>query len=465
MPAARYWRIVGIETYGGGDLELSEVALYDGATRVDGDATLTSTFAPIAGSLANLKDDDTGTTARFAAADVRLPGFALVWDFGSDQNVDDAQFTLPAGAPKVYEYVVEYSSTGSAWTFAIRWRGTFTGDPQVQYESADPHFGKVITLLGGGAMLCRSRNGVLYTNTGGWTDTYQSVADVNFPDLYNLGGSNGSTLFRRIERPATGELSGDFSVETYMSGSTVTNTSTPIDIISFGAGWALQIIYDTAAARWIVRVVDATSAVVATAGPQLLRDLYYTVKWIRAGSENRIVINGVTHATFTSSETISYDKFRLGVNSIFGSGLAYLRALRVTNGVDRGDANITSIFPGVAARPIQNASAAPTTISEYPVPAFSIKSAEPLPLDLTDGGTATITGTVKRYDDPAFVPVARRVRLYNEQGRYMARETWSDPVTGVFTFSGILKGPKYTAMAYDHLGQYRALIIDGVDAV
>ena len=109
--------------------------------------------------------------------------------------------------------------------------------------------------------------------------------------------------------------------------------------------------------------------------------------------------------------------------------------------------------------------AEPVAISEYPVPAFSVKSAEPLPLDLTDGGTATITGTVKRYDDPAFVPVARRVRLYNEQGRYMARETWSDPVTGVFTFTGILKGPKYTAMAYDHLGQYRALIIDGVDAV
>jgi hypothetical protein len=109
--------------------------------------------------------------------------------------------------------------------------------------------------------------------------------------------------------------------------------------------------------------------------------------------------------------------------------------------------------------------AEPVAISEYPVPAFSIKSAEPTPLDLTDGGTATITGTVKRYDDPAFVPVARRVRLYNEQGRYMARETWSDPVTGVFTFTGIAKGPKYTAMAYDHLGQYRALIIDGVDAV
>ena len=56
MPAARYWRIVGVETYAGGDLELSELHLYDASGRVDAAATLTSTIAPAAGTLAALRD-------------------------------------------------------------------------------------------------------------------------------------------------------------------------------------------------------------------------------------------------------------------------------------------------------------------------------------------------------------------------------------------------------------------------
>ena len=71
MPAARYWRIVGIETYAGGDLELSELHLYGASGRLDATATLTSTVAPTAGTLAALQDDNLGTTCRFAGAAVR----------------------------------------------------------------------------------------------------------------------------------------------------------------------------------------------------------------------------------------------------------------------------------------------------------------------------------------------------------------------------------------------------------
>ena len=42
MPAARYWRLVGIETYAGSDMELSELHLYDASGRVDATATLTT---------------------------------------------------------------------------------------------------------------------------------------------------------------------------------------------------------------------------------------------------------------------------------------------------------------------------------------------------------------------------------------------------------------------------------------
>lgn len=88
MPAARYWRAVGIETYGGGDLELSELQLYGSAGRLDTTATLTASVSPSAGSLANLSDADTGTTCTFSASAIRAPGFALQWDFGVAGTAD-----------------------------------------------------------------------------------------------------------------------------------------------------------------------------------------------------------------------------------------------------------------------------------------------------------------------------------------------------------------------------------------
>ena len=90
MPAARYWRIVGIETYTGGDLELSELHLYGAAGRLDATATLTSTIAPTAGTLAALQDDDLDTSCRFAGTAVRASGFALAWDFGAGNTANDS---------------------------------------------------------------------------------------------------------------------------------------------------------------------------------------------------------------------------------------------------------------------------------------------------------------------------------------------------------------------------------------
>ena len=116
---ARYWRITGIETYGGGDLELSELQLFaldanNNPVRVDQTATLTSSVPPIAGTLSALNDGDTSTTARFPIG----PGPAFVWDFGDGgANVDGVYL---AGAPGkgtgVKSFVLQYSSDGFGYT-------------------------------------------------------------------------------------------------------------------------------------------------------------------------------------------------------------------------------------------------------------------------------------------------------------------------------------------------------------
>jgi len=78
-------------------------------------------------------------------------------------------------------------------------------------------------------------------------------------------------------------------------------------------------------------------------------------------------------------------------------------------------------------------------------------------------GTATLTGTVKNLGSPN-QPVARRVILIEEQSGNVIRETVSDPLTGVYTFSELLPQARYTVIAYDHTGYYRAVIADNLSA-
>ena len=115
MPAARYWRAVGLQPYSGTALELSALQRYLSGARVDATATLTSTIAPTAGTLAALQDNDTATVCRFA--DVTAPGFALVWDFGSGNAQDVRAVRLGAStlqAEFLERVTLQYSSDGVA---------------------------------------------------------------------------------------------------------------------------------------------------------------------------------------------------------------------------------------------------------------------------------------------------------------------------------------------------------------
>ena len=84
--------------------------------------------------------------------------------------------------------------------------------------------------------------------------------------------------------------------------------------------------------------------------------------------------------------------------------------------------------------------------------------------DVYNGGVGIIVGTVKEKNTPANTPLRRRVLLIDEASRMTIRETWSDPVTGVFEFRGIKQGVKYSTISYDHLHDYRAVAADNLTA-
>ena len=83
-------------------------------------------------------------------------------------------------------------------------------------------------------------------------------------------------------------------------------------------------------------------------------------------------------------------------------------------------------------------------------------------IDMHDGGSGRITGTVREKGTPANTPVERRVVLLAMPGSRAIRETWSDPISGAYEFREIAANRRYTVISYDHTGLYRAIVADNL---
>ncbi|MBR7793774.1 LamG domain-containing protein [Undibacterium sp. FT147W] len=106
---------------------------------------------------------------------------------------------------------------------------------------------------------------------------------------------------------------------------------------------------------------------------------------------------------------------------------------------------------------------APDIDIEKPVPNAKIVNAIRSENDLYFGGNGKITGTTKVKGTPDYA-VHRRVRLLRDIDGRIVRETWSDPVTGAYTFNNISSAIKYTVIAYDYNHQFKAVIADNLTA-
>lgn len=74
------------------------------------------------------------------------------------------------------------------------------------------------------------------------------------------------------------------------------------------------------------------------------------------------------------------------------------------------------------------------------------------------GGFGQIVGTVKVDDSPDY-PVIRRVRLFRDRDGVCVAEAWSS-VFGNYAFVGFDPLERYSVVAYDHTGTYKAVISD-----
>ena len=82
--------------------------------------------------------------------------------------------------------------------------------------------------------------------------------------------------------------------------------------------------------------------------------------------------------------------------------------------------------------------------------------------DYVHGGNGRAYGSVKEDDAPTDLPLRRQVVLHRQPDGLAIRSTWSDAVTGDFSFEGISLAYKYYAVVFDYTGTYTALVRDNL---
>ncbi|MBD9405390.1 hypothetical protein IB236_08595 [Acidovorax sp. ACV02] len=107
-----------------------------------------------------------------------------------------------------------------------------------------------------------------------------------------------------------------------------------------------------------------------------------------------------------------------------------------------------SVFTASAPRSLLSAASSPVPAS------VTTRSRVQLARDAEFGGAGRIWGTTKTKGAPN-TPTKARVVLHHQRSKLPVRETWSDPVTGVFEFTGIDTSQQFLTLAEDAAGNFR----------
>ena len=490
MPAARYWRIVGVETYAGGDLELSELHLYDASGRVDAAATLTSTIAPAAGTLAALQDDNLATICRFVGASVHSSGFALVWDFGAS-GAADVIGVRPASVGQstfIAACDLQYSNDGAKWELLSRFaRYGYPGDSPYALSPSisDPVFSSVALLLqfdgangstniidsgpqarvvtvagtaqittaqskwGGGSLLLSgldsdvsiptplSANSPFCMEAWAWLNATDAGGQYYHP-IFAQGGNSGDS--DQIFGIAYADRPNPLRLQFYRGSAFGERIELVGPEVISRQQWAhCALDYDGVTIRGYLNGVLQFSQVSASG-------------WIATPQPFRVG-RGVV---------VNYEQYRQGFQGCIGEVRVTLSSRYAASFTPPIQRFPTSQIEGTVYVPPPVRANAPSVAGVAAaalVPTHSTRRAPALQVarDVEFGGSGRIWGTtkIKGAAGTPDAPAKSRVVLLHQRSKLPVREVWSDPITGAFVFEGIDTTQQFLTLAEDAAGNFR----------
>ncbi|CAA2108205.1 SPRY domain-containing protein [Variovorax paradoxus] len=444
MAAHRYWRAIGLESYGEA-LELTEFHLLGAGVRIDAPAVLTSSIAPAAGSLANLRDDNLSTGAAWTGASV--PALVLSWDFGAGGSADVTDIRLGSAvdaAKFLLAGKMQYSDDATTWVDAwapfagVAWPGPRTKTTSEAIGGWLRGFKNDVDLSAGGSIATLKTASGLSPRvvTAG---RMAGVLQVEFEWInVSLAGTTAAVgVMDAAFLPTPSSILGNTPNSwTYTNSGSKRSSSSSV---AYGASYTL--------ADVIGMVVDFSAG---------------SITFYKNGVSQGVAYSGLSFAElFAAAQMYNFNSYwQVRVRT---KGFTYPVA-GATPWEERDSAITQNAFRGKTRAAAVAVAPTPTTV---PVifgnmrlsPVYQARG------DYLTGvigrGTGRVRGFTLDYVNPLNKPYRCRVRLVRESDGLQLREAWS-AADGSYDFQYVDELQSYTVIAYYEAHGKRAVVTDGL---
>lgn len=457
------WRIAYLLPRQPGDFELNSLHLYYAGGRIDEGALLTSSHAPAVGTLTDLQQASPGAACVFARESVMSAGFYLQWSFAAEVEIDAFRVAAEGDFPGF----VFMAFVAGRWKAAS---GGVSGADGLTASSLSAVLPLYERLGVAGASLYLPGDSKRDAVTGvDWTlpAGAQIQDDVNRSGLATLMvGLGTSVSYPNAVPEFTNWVGGNLTIEGKVYLRKAATSDAGISLFTYCGDETGSIVYWSFGPNAIGGLVfyfwSGALNLFSTPPGVVPFEQLCDIALVISGTQLRFFVNGSRVHTATRLNTpvggdnaypvrINYpgNTGAISTGEFAISDLVYTPSAKydadyLVQPVWQPKKSIVTLFDAVD---VSHSAAVPTFSTRL----ISIKTAR----DVEVGGPGTIYGTTKTKGTPSNTPAKARVVLLHQRSKLPVRETWSDPITGAFAFTGIDTTQQFLTLAEDAAGNFR----------
>ena len=456
------WRIAYLLPRHPGDFELNSLHLYYAGGRIDEGALLTSSHAPAVGTLTDLQQASPGAACVFARESVMSAGFYLQWSFAAEVEIDAFRVAAEGNFPGF----IFMAFVAGRWKAA---GGGVSGADGLTASSLSAVLPLYERMAAAGASLYLPGDTKRDAVTGvDWTlpAGAQIQDDVNRSGLATLMVGLGTSVpYPNAVPEFTNWVGGDLSIEGKVYLRKAATGIAGMSLFTYCGDEAGFIVYWSFGPNAIGGLVfyfwSGAQNIFSTPPGVVPFEQFCDIALVISGTQLRFFVNGSRVHTATRLDTpvgggnaypvrincpgntgaISTGEF--AISDLVYTPSAKYNADYLVPPVWQPKKSIVTLFDAVD---VSHSAAVPTFSTRL----ISIKTAR----DVEHGGNGTIYGTTKTKGTPN-QPAKARVVLLHQRSKQPVRETWSDPATGAFAFTGIDTTQQFLTLAEDAAGNFR----------